>query len=267
MPGSTTSSRRRSPPRRDRDRDRGRRDRPSRDDFDEDRGGNSKRPTNREAASRDRRDSSAELVPYHEEPSRGRDGRPAAPRRRSTYSGAGPGDGPEDDLYDDDDDNHRRRRHSREDQKRYPPRASDTRKRGLGPPQQQRLHSESRGRSSTRDKGGGGRNGRSGSRAVSNSNSNDKGGQNGGEEEHRRKRNQAIQAALMAGALEAMRQRSEPGDWLGEKGFRVATAAVSAGLVDVGMDKDPRKGHGVGNLIKSTVGGLLIDKVANSARR
>lgn len=240
MPGST-SSRRRSSPRRDR----GRKDRPR----DEDRG-RPNRESSREPS--DRRDS-AELVPY--EP-RGRDGRPAAPRRCSTHNGGGPGGGPDEDMHD--------YRRSRDDQKYYPPRASDTRKRG-GPPssqqeKQRRPRSESRGRS--KDHNG---RARSGSRAVGDTKEPKKHGNNP-DEEQRRKRNQAIQAALMAGALEAMRQRSEPGDWIGEKGFRVATAAVSAGLVDVGLDKDPNK-HGVGNLIKSTVGGLLIDKVANSARK
>lgn len=87
------------------------------------------------------------------------------------------------------------------------------------------------------------------------------------ETQRRKKRNQAIQAALMAGALEAMRQRSQPGEWVGEKGFRVATAAISAGLVDVGRDKNPNHGDGVANLLKSAAGGLLIDKIANSGRK
>lgn len=229
MPGST-SSRRRSSPRRDRDR--------SDRNKDEDRGRD--RGYSRDVS--DRRDS-GELVPY--EP-RGRDGRPAPLRRRSTYSGDGP----------DDDENYDRR--DRGD-KYYPPRSSNPRKRG-GPDsarQQRRPRSETR---SADDK----QRARSSSRAGGGHN--EKHGVKNAEDEQRKKRNQAIQAALMAGALEAMRQRSQKGDWVGEKGFRVATAAISAGLVDVGRDKDPDH-NGVGNLIKSAVGGLLVDKIANSARK
>lgn len=230
MPGST-SSRRRTSPRRDRDRgDRTR---------DEERG-RGDRAESRDIP--DRRDA-ADVVPYE---TRGRDGRPNALRRRSTYD---TGDRPDDESND-------RAGRGRDQDKYYPPRSShNTRRRGGGPPpplpQQRRPRSESRGRPAEKD------NARkcSDSRAAGAGHNNEK-----------KKRNEAIQAALVAGVLEAMRQRSEPGEWIGEKGFRVATAAVSAGLVDVGLDKDPNK-HSVGNLIKSTVGGLLIDKMANGGRK
>lgn len=48
--------------------------------------------------------------------------------------------------------------------------------------------------------------------------------------------NKAVQArartALTAGAQAAFRSRDERGEWLGAKGAKVATAALSAALVD-----------------------------------
>lgn len=73
----------------------------------------------------------------------------------------------------------------------------------------------------------------------------------------RRKRDQAIKSALTAGAVEAMRQRNRPGEWMGEKGLRVATAAM-----DTAVDKDPRK-RAKRNVIGSTLGGLFVDKMAS----
>lgn len=257
MPGSATS-RRRSSPRRDRDR----KDRPR----DKDGGQGKDREHSRDVS--DRRESSSFAELMHYEP-RGRDERPAAPQRHSTHGGGGGGGsgGDVDETYHD--------CRSRGD-KYYPPRASDARRRGGGPPPTQRGRprsesrsknhdhrnsSKTRARSSSRAAHGG-----HGSGDTARRNPKEEKGEGEEEEAARKKRNQAIQAALMAGALEAMRQRSQPGDWIGEKGFRVATAAISAGLVDVGRDKNPNHA-GVGNLIKSTVGGLLVDKVANSARK
>lgn len=77
----------------------------------------------------------------------------------------------------------------------------------------------------------------------------------------RQKRDQAIRSALTAGAVEAFRQRNRPGDWMGEKGLRVATAAMSAAAIDTAVDKDPRR-KGKRNVIGSTLGGLFVDKVA-----
>lgn len=77
----------------------------------------------------------------------------------------------------------------------------------------------------------------------------------------RKKRDQAIKSALTAGAVEAFRQRNRPGDWMGEKGLRVATAAMSAAAIDTAVDKDPRR-RGKRNVIGSTLGGLFVDKMA-----
>lgn len=75
-----------------------------------------------------------------------------------------------------------------------------------------------------------------------------------------------IKAGLSAAAMEAFRQRSRPGDWVGEKGVRVATAAISAAVINTGIDKNPNHGA-IGNIVKSTIGGLVFDKIANGGRR
>lgn len=82
----------------------------------------------------------------------------------------------------------------------------------------------------------------------------------------REKREQAIKSAVTAGAVEAFRQRNRPGPWLGEKGVRVATAAVSAAAIDSAVDKNPRR-KGTRNVLGSTLGGLVIDKVASALRQ
>lgn len=83
---------------------------------------------------------------------------------------------------------------------------------------------------------------------------------------NRQKKDQAIKSALTAGAVEAFRQRNRPGEWMGEKGLRVATAAISAAAIDTAVDKDPRK-KGKGKIIASSLGGLVVDKLASGIRR
>lgn len=81
----------------------------------------------------------------------------------------------------------------------------------------------------------------------------------------RERTNQAIRSALTAAAVEAMRQRNRPGDWLGAKGVRVATAAVSAAAIDSAVDRNPKK-SGKSKLVTSALGGLFVDKLANGLR-
>ncbi|KAJ5620368.1 hypothetical protein N7510_004352 [Penicillium lagena] len=76
---------------------------------------------------------------------------------------------------------------------------------------------------------------------------------------------QAAQAALTAGAIEAFRQRKEPGDWRGAKGKRILTAAVTAGGTDGFVDKDPNK-HGTRHIIESTLTGLAANRLMNGSR-
>ncbi|KKY31889.1 hypothetical protein UCDDA912_g08178 [Diaporthe ampelina] len=165
-------------------------------------------------------------MPYDDEP-RGRDKRPA-PSRRSTYNDANGSA----EYYEDDD-------------RYYPPRSSDHRSKRQGRGGR-RPHSEPRSRSAH----GGHDERRDRDRSVDN----------------KKKRNQMIKAGLSAAAFEAFRQKNRPGDWVGEKGFRVATAAISAAVIDAGIDKNPNHGA-IGNILKSTVGGLVFDKIANGGKR
>lgn len=85
------------------------------------------------------------------------------------------------------------------------------------------------------------------------------------EDESRQRKEQAIKSALTAGAVEALRQRNRSGEWVGEKGLRVATAAISAAAIDSAVDKNPRK-KGKRNIIASSLGGLVVDKLASGIR-
>lgn len=77
---------------------------------------------------------------------------------------------------------------------------------------------------------------------------------------------QAAQAALIAGAVEAFRSRGAPGPWTGDKGKRIATAAIGAGGIDKLVDRDPNdksKRH----LVEAVLGGLAANRLANGPPR
>ncbi|KAL7625823.1 hypothetical protein AAE478_005046 [Parahypoxylon ruwenzoriense] len=73
----------------------------------------------------------------------------------------------------------------------------------------------------------------------------------------------AARAALEAGGLAAFRLRKEPGSWTGEKGAKVATAALGAAAIDAFMDKDPRrvKSGGVKGFAENAISGLIASKI------
>lgn len=77
-----------------------------------------------------------------------------------------------------------------------------------------------------------------------------------------RKWAQAAQAALIAGAVEAFRSRKEAGPWTGEKGKRIATAALGAGGIDGLLDRDPDK-KSKRHLAEAVLGGLAANRLAN----
>ncbi|CAG7952692.1 unnamed protein product [Penicillium salamii] len=77
---------------------------------------------------------------------------------------------------------------------------------------------------------------------------------------------QAARAALTAGAVEAFKQRKEPGEWAGTKGKRVLTAAVTAGGTDGLVDKDPNK-HGTRHVVESTLAGLAASHFMGGGSR
>jgi len=76
---------------------------------------------------------------------------------------------------------------------------------------------------------------------------------------------QAAKAAIVAGAVEAFRNRNTKGPWTGEKGQRIATAALGAAGIDSLVDKDPDK-HGKRHVAESAIGGLLANRIANGPR-
>ncbi|KAK0918028.1 hypothetical protein LTS16_018650 [Friedmanniomyces endolithicus] len=77
-----------------------------------------------------------------------------------------------------------------------------------------------------------------------------------------RKWAQAAQAALVAGAVEAFRSRNEPGPWTGDKGKRIATAALASGGIDGLLDRDPDK-KSKRHLAEAVIGGLAANRLAN----
>lgn len=80
-----------------------------------------------------------------------------------------------------------------------------------------------------------------------------------------RKWAQAAQAALVAGAVEAFRARKIDGPWTGDKGKRVATAALGAGGIDGLIDRNPDK-KTKRHLAEAVIGGLAANRLANGPR-
>jgi hypothetical protein len=76
---------------------------------------------------------------------------------------------------------------------------------------------------------------------------------------------QAAKAALVAGAVEAFRSRKVQGAWTGEKGQRIATAALGAAGIDGLIDRNPEK-HEKRHVIESALGGIAASRLANGSR-
>jgi len=76
---------------------------------------------------------------------------------------------------------------------------------------------------------------------------------------------QAASAAVITGVIEAVRSRKQAGPWTGEKGQRVATAALSAAGIDGFLDRDPHE-KSKRHIVESVVGGLVASRVANGSR-
>lgn len=79
----------------------------------------------------------------------------------------------------------------------------------------------------------------------------------------------ATKAGVDAAAVEAIRLRRQPGQWAGQKGVRVATAAMGAVATDVIADKarDGDQSHSKRHLIESIIGGLLANRALNGSKK
>ncbi|KAK3682067.1 hypothetical protein B0T22DRAFT_470210 [Podospora appendiculata] len=85
---------------------------------------------------------------------------------------------------------------------------------------------------------------------------------------------QAAAAALQAGSMTAYNLRSEPGPWKGEKGARIATAALGAAAIDAFAKGATEKSGGTSKAeqggghrsevetLSSVFGGLIADQIA-----
>lgn len=82
----------------------------------------------------------------------------------------------------------------------------------------------------------------------------------------RRKWQQAAQAAVITGVIEAWRSKDEPGTWSGAKGIRTATAALSAGGIDGLFERFGGANHSKRHLIEAVLGGLAANHVVNGKR-
>lgn len=118
---------------------------------------------------------------------------------------------------------------------------------------------KSRSRSRSRDRNRSRGRGRSSS--SSRSRSREKGKKSGKE-----KGAEALKAALLAGVVEAVRARKEPGGWGGDKGKRVLTAAVAAGGVDGILSHNRSGDHSTRDVLGSAVAGLATNRIVNGAR-
>lgn len=80
-----------------------------------------------------------------------------------------------------------------------------------------------------------------------------------------------VKAAVEAGAAEAFRLRHEPGAWTGEKGGRVATAAISAGVIGAATQHHREEsGHVEGGklgTLGSALGGMVVNRLVNGPRK
>ncbi|RYP23574.1 hypothetical protein DL765_001088 [Monosporascus sp. GIB2] len=76
----------------------------------------------------------------------------------------------------------------------------------------------------------------------------------------------AIGSAVRAGGLTAFRLRKEPGSWTGDKGAKIAKAALGAAALDAFMDDNPRKNEpkGVKGMAGSALASLLASKLVAS---
>jgi len=67
--------------------------------------------------------------------------------------------------------------------------------------------------------------------------------------------------------MEAFRLRNEPGTWTGKKAGRVATAALSAGVIGAATEHRGEEHAGKKGALGAAVAGLAVNRLVNGPRR
>lgn len=90
----------------------------------------------------------------------------------------------------------------------------------------------------------------------------------GSSERNRSRWDRGLVAAAEAAAVEVHRLRHEPGTWTGAKGSRVATAAISAGVIGAATDRRKSEHESTkGGAMGSALGGLIVNRFIHGPRR
>ncbi|KAH7232438.1 hypothetical protein B0J15DRAFT_505240 [Fusarium solani] len=79
----------------------------------------------------------------------------------------------------------------------------------------------------------------------------------------RSKSEHAMGNAISTAAEVAFRIRNDSGSWVGEKGIKVASAAIASATIDLLLDTDPKK-HPLAHMAVSMVQGAVKDGITDS---
>jgi hypothetical protein len=80
---------------------------------------------------------------------------------------------------------------------------------------------------------------------------------------NRSKSEHALQQGIRAGAEVAFLIRNDRGSWVGEKGIKVASAAMTSATLDLLLATDQKK-HPLTHLVVSKVERAIIDRITHS---
>jgi hypothetical protein len=76
------------------------------------------------------------------------------------------------------------------------------------------------------------------------------------------KRQHALQKGVRTGAEVAYQIRNDRGSWAGEKGIKVASAAIASATIDIWLGTGSKK-HPLAHAAVSAVEGIIIDGIMN----
>jgi hypothetical protein len=69
--------------------------------------------------------------------------------------------------------------------------------------------------------------------------------------------------AISTAAEVAFRIRNDSGSWVGEKGMKIASAAIASAAIDFLLDTDPKR-HPLAHIAVSMVQGVVKDGITDS---